>query len=97
MQTSVTYLLHANQPIPRGTRAKDGAPLVAGHYLGSTRNLDARLAEHASGQGARLTQVVEDAGITWTLARTWRGGRSRERQLKKQGGASRYCPVCKAT
>jgi hypothetical protein len=30
------------------------------------------------------------------LARTWPGGRKRERQLKTQGGASRQCPICKA-
>ena len=67
----------------------------AGHYTGSTNNLDARLGEHRSGQGARLMEVVKQAGIDWTLARTWHGGRQRERQLKKQGGASRHCPLCK--
>jgi hypothetical protein len=58
------------------------------------RDLDARLAEHAGGRGARLLQVAQAAGITWTLARTWAGGRTGERQLKRQGGASRCCPQC---
>jgi hypothetical protein len=40
-------------------------------------------------------EVVNDAGIEWQLARVWAGGRERERQLKRQGGASRHCPVCK--
>ncbi len=66
----------------------------AGHYLGFTTDLQARLAEHDAGQGARLLQVAEAAGITWTLARTWQGDRRRERQLKNQGGASRRCPDC---
>ena len=65
------------------------------HYTGSTRNLPQRLAQHAKGQGARLLAVVQAAGITWTLARTWEGGKRRERQLKRQGGASRRCPLCK--
>lgn len=66
----------------------------AGHYIGSAVDLDARLAEHKAGRGARLLAVVKDAGITWTLARTWPGGRARERQIKNQGGASRRCPMC---
>lgn len=40
--------------------------------------------------------VVRDAGISWQLARTWSGTVDRERQLKKQGGASRRCPICRA-
>ena len=82
------YLLHfgtAEQPAPYKH---------AGHYLGSADDLDARLAKHAAGQGARLLAVVKDAGIQWELARTWPGGRARERQLKKQLGASRRCPMC---
>lgn len=66
----------------------------AGHYLGFTTDLQARLAEHEAGHGARLLQVAKAAGITWTLARTWQGDRRRERQLKNQGGASRRCPKC---
>ncbi len=65
------------------------------HYTGSTHNLAKRLDQHAKGQGARLLAVVHAAGITWTLARTWAGSRQRERQLKRQGGASRRCPLCK--
>ena len=84
-QTSTVYLLHFSEPYKH-----------AKHYLGSAADLDTGLAEHAAGQGARLTQVVKDAGISWTLARTWHGGRKRERQLKNQGRASRCCPTCKA-
>src|SRR4051794_28517804 len=68
----------------------------AGHYLGSTNDLPQRLAEHERGRGARLLAVIKAAGITWTLARTWEGGKQRERQLKRQGGASRRCPICKS-
>jgi anti-sigma regulatory factor (Ser/Thr protein kinase)/predicted GIY-YIG superfamily endonuclease len=78
------YLLHLNQPYKH-----------ARHYLGWAADLDARLAQHAAGSGARLLQVVRQAGIGWELARTWPGDRYRERQLKKQGGRSRMCPVCK--
>ncbi len=67
----------------------------AGHYIGSTNSLAERLEAHENGRGARLLEVVHAAGIAWVLARTWEGGRQRERQLKKQRGASRCCPICK--
>jgi anti-sigma regulatory factor (Ser/Thr protein kinase)/predicted GIY-YIG superfamily endonuclease len=78
------YLIHLNE------RYKH-----AGHYLGRASNLEARLTHHARGTGANLLRVAREAGIGWQLARTWTGDRSRERQLKKQGGRSRLCPICK--
>lgn len=79
------YLLHFERPYRH-----------AKHYTGWTQDLPARLAEHAAGRGARLLEVVSGAGITWTLARTWSGGRKLERSKKRQGGAARHCPICKA-
>jgi predicted GIY-YIG superfamily endonuclease len=69
----------------------------AGHYTGWAADLHQRLAEHAAGQGARLLAVVKEAGISWSLARTWTGTRSDERALKRRGGASRRCPACGVT
>jgi predicted GIY-YIG superfamily endonuclease len=80
------YLLHLDRPYQH-----------ARHYTGwaaSSRSLKTRLAEHEAGCGARLLQVAKATGISWTLARTWPGGRKRERQLKTQSGASRCCPEC---
>lgn len=82
--TGTVYLLHFDTPFGH-----------AKHYTGWTADLAQRLAQHASGRGARLTEVVKDAGIGWTLARTWPGvTRTFERRLKNQGGASRRCPAC---
>lgn len=67
----------------------------AGHYCGWTENLAARLARHAAGDGARLLAVIHQADISWCLARVWPGTRERERQLKRQGGAARRCPLCR--
>ncbi|HEX2174216.1 MAG TPA: endonuclease, partial [Dehalococcoidia bacterium] len=65
------YLLHFDRPFGH-----------ARHYLGFARNIDARLAAHAAGHGARLTQVVRAAGIGWTLALSWDGAtRTDERRL----------------
>ena len=38
--------------------------------------------------------MVRAAGIGWQLARLWPGGRARERQIKRQGGHARKCPLC---
>ena len=78
------YLLHVTQ---RYTHADPP--------LGSAKNLTARLAVHAHGQGARLLEVVHAAGISWQLARIWEGGREQERKLKKQKSGVRLCPLCK--
>ena len=90
--TGTVYLLHFDRlyvPYP-------GAPLrdCAGHYVGWAKNVKRRLAEHAAGRGARLLAVVREAGIGWQVARMWPGGRDRERQIKRQGGHARQCPLC---
>jgi predicted GIY-YIG superfamily endonuclease len=66
----------------------------ARHYLGSADDLLARLDQHNAGHGARLTQVVREAGIDLILARTWPGDRSFERRLKRQHNSPRLCPIC---
>lgn len=79
------YLIHFDRPFKH-----------ARHYLGWASNLEARLDHHRRGTGANLLRHVRDAGIGWTVARTWTGDRNRERQLKVQGGHSRKCPLCLA-
>ena len=66
----------------------------AGHYLGSTDDLTRRLAEHRAGRGARLIEVITEAGIDFVLARTWQGDRNLERRLKRRKEAPRLCPLC---
>jgi len=70
---------------------------VAGHYTGWAQEgkLASRLVDHASGRGARLTQVQREAGGRWVVADVEPGTRDRETQLKERG-ASRRCSVCKA-
>jgi predicted GIY-YIG superfamily endonuclease len=46
------YLLHFDRPLKH-----------AKHYLGYANDLQARLEQHRSGNGARLIQVVQEAGI----------------------------------
>jgi predicted GIY-YIG superfamily endonuclease len=66
----------------------------ARHYLGYAADIDRRLAEHAAGQGARITAVCRERHITWRLVRTWAGTRQVERRLKRQHHGPRLCPIC---
>lgn len=69
----------------------------ARHYTGWARNTEARMKHHQNGTGANLMKVVGQAGITWRVARLWKGAdRAFERALKNRGGASRHCPICMA-
>ena len=81
------YLLCFSQPISPAHTCR--------HYLGWASDLGARLAEHAAGTGARLTQVARERGIGWVVARTWPGeDRAAERRHKNTHGA-RLCPLCR--
>ena len=85
----MVYLLHLNTPLAH-----------AKHYIGWSENghtLTARLANHAAGKGSRFTQVCCERGITWTLAKIWKGkgtDKSFERKLKNRHDAQRICPIC---
>jgi predicted GIY-YIG superfamily endonuclease len=81
--SGTVYLLHFSAPYRH-----------AAHYTGFATDLEARLAAHRAGRGARLVEVITDAGLSFTVARTWPGTRALERQLKRRGGARRWCPVC---
>ena len=70
----------------------------AGHYVGWTRNADTlpkRIKHHRQGSGARLMEVIAQAGIGFDVVRTWPDGdRSFERRLKDQKHGPRLCPKC---
>ena len=80
------YLLHLEQPLSSDHTAQ--------HYLGSTDDLDQRLDDHKNHPDARFMQVAKERGIGFRLARTWDGGRQKERQLKNRKCAPRLCPIC---
>ncbi len=78
------YLLHFNQPYRH-----------ARHYLGFSHDLRARLHAHKSGSGARLMEVIAEAGISWQVARLWPDGdRTLEHQLKGWHSGAKLCPIC---
>jgi len=72
----------------------------AGHYLGWAKAIDRRVAEHltAGVKASPLVRAALAAGSTVTVVRHWPGGsRQLERRLKRQGGLSRHCPLCRAS
>jgi predicted GIY-YIG superfamily endonuclease len=80
------YLLHFSQKYHH-----------AGHYLGfAEKSVEARIEEHRRGAGARLTQVIKEAGVGFECVRTWEGTRRFERQLKNRHDARALCPTCRA-
>ena len=82
----VVYLLHFERPISNGHTCQ--------HYLGWCLDLDARIAAHRAGRGARLTQVAIERGIDFEVVATWAGDRTVERRLKNRKESPRLCPIC---
>lgn len=87
------YLLHFHAPISDRHTTQ--------HYLGfadgELEDVLERLAAHAQGRGARLTEVAYERHIPFTLARVWLGKgavRTFERRLKNQKQGPRLCPLC---
>jgi hypothetical protein len=83
----LVYLLHLERPYKHARH-------YTGFAEGGPKGLARRLAEHGTTHGSPLLAAAKATGITWQLARTWPGTRARERQLKRQGGASRRCTLC---
>jgi hypothetical protein len=85
----VVYLIHLDQKL-----GSDHPKGRARHYLGTTINLDRRLAQHRDGTGARILAAATARGIGFDVVRTWPGGRDEERRMKKLHNAPRLCPRC---
>lgn len=66
----------------------------ARHYLGWAKHLEERIEHHRAGTGARLMQVVTEAGIDWDVVRTWEGDRHLEARFKRARHSHRLCPRC---
>lgn len=78
------YILHFDRPYQH-----------ARHYVGYADDVEDRIWHHRNGTGARLMQVIRDAGIGFQIARIWEGAdRTFERRLKNCKHTDRYCPMC---
>jgi len=91
--TSTIYLLHFEPAYVAATPT--GRPKKAGHYLGSTAGeVEARLGLHLAGRGSPLVAAAVAAGCQVRLVRTWPGGRTLERAMKRAHHHARFCPIC---
>lgn len=84
------YLLHFSEPLMRKV-----GPVQ--HYIGTAHRLRPRIIAHATGRGARITQVLRERGIGFIVARVWNGGRALEKKLKGRKKAHVLCPICQGT
>jgi predicted GIY-YIG superfamily endonuclease len=85
---ALIYILHFDEPICH-----------ARHYVGVTSDegLIERLKRHATGRGARLTQVCLERGVNWKLGgliRTTGHPRIDEDRIKQIKHHKRYCEYC---
>ncbi len=80
-----TYLIHLHTKIHH-----------AGHYVGATHDIEERLKQHASGNGARLLEVAGERDITWELAKLWTTDDAfkLEAILKRRHNGRKHCPLC---
>lgn len=67
----------------------------AKHYLGSTSiGVRSRLQRHRAGNGSAMLAACNRRGITYSVVRTWTGGRTKERALKNRFKSKDLCPRC---
>lgn len=79
------YLLHFERPLRGGAQ----------HYVGTTsRPVEARLAEHRAGRGARLTKRAAKEGVGMVVAGTWPGSRALELRMSRGGHLRALCSIC---
>lgn len=68
----------------------------AQHYIGWTKDVDARLERHLAGHGSRLIRAIVRSGIPFEVVRIWENvDRHFERKLKNRKNAKFLCPICK--
>lgn len=77
------YLLHFSQKFKQ-----------AGHYLGSSEDVVARIHKHRTGAGSRLAAAVHREGIEMHLVRVWEGSFAEEYRLKALKNNPALCPIC---
>ena len=92
VQRRRVYLLHLYLP---GETPESRGLHHAKHYMGMSEDVSARLAEHGTQRGAKLTLAARKAGLSWVVARIFPGGRRLERKLKARHNGPQLCPICR--
>ena len=77
------YVIHFSEPFKH-----------CRHYIGFTKNINARLQHHKANEGSRLLRALNLAGINYEIAATHVGDRNLERKMKNFNNSKRFCPIC---
>ncbi len=93
MSLGTVYLIHFDRKIGN----PDNPRAMAQHYLGFSDKFLKRMHDHAKGQGSAIMAFLSQQKIGWRVVRTWKGGRTLERQLKNRKSAKTFCPICRAS
>jgi len=90
-ESAQVYVLHFDRPYWSNCQ----------HYVGYTKiGVQERLRVHRAGNGSKLVKYAMSRGINFSLVHvenfdTVGEARRRERQIKKNGGGGKICPLCK--
>lgn len=90
------YVLHFDAEYPRDERSG------VTHYVGfcniftrSPAHVISRMLYHQRGNGSRLMDAINKAGIGFRVVRVWWGAdRNFERSIKNRRATRVFCPVC---
>lgn len=83
VMSGVVYIIQLEQPL-------GGPRHFAEFYVGWTTNLDARLAEHRSGNGAAMLRAAVERGIAFDVIIAFPGTRADERRIKRQKNTPKF-------
>lgn len=81
-----------------GRRSQPRVNTERRHYLGGSKDIEARFQEHAAGTGAKLLAAAIERGIGFEIVRVWeckpRDIWTIEKKLKAQKNGPKFCPAC---
>jgi hypothetical protein len=83
------YLFHFSAPL--GNLSNPRAQ--ARHYLGFTEDLDARIAKHLAGKGAKIVAAALKQGLVFEIYH-WPAPLATEKLIKRRKETHVFCPAC---
>jgi putative endonuclease len=86
------YILHFSAPLGN----LDNSKAQASHYIGWAEDVQARIAQHRAGTGARITRAAVERGIELILVAVVPAPVSFEKYLKARKATPCFCSICSA-
>jgi predicted GIY-YIG superfamily endonuclease len=82
------YVIHFDSPL---VYLRKGQTINVQHYIGWCADVDARMEDHKSNQGAKLIAALNKRKIGWKVAKVYAGTRFDERRMKRRGRMWKFC------